>query len=456
MRTIRLIYALKGDEHVAPACRDCRFHFDDRGPDQRNPFQRDRDRILYTSAFRRLGWVTQVVSSWEGEPFHNRLTHTLEVAQIGRRLAEKLIAEQPKEAKALGGLDPDVVEAAALAHDLGHPPFGHTAEKELNRLMVEAGVEDGFEGNAQSFRVVTKLAVRQHGHGGLNLCRATLDAILKYPWHRGPQPPLHLRKWGAYGSESEELEWVRGPEPRDTRKCAEAELMDFADDVAYAVHDVEDFYRAGLIPLDKLVRHEEEVDKFLDGAFASLKRNGQEIPYGQQDCRTAFTELLDTLSVREPYEGKRAQRADLRSMTAGLINRYVGAIKLQVSTGPTEPYVKITEEALKEIFIFKQLTWRYVIENIALASQQYGQQQIMAKLFTIFKQAVDTKQLDIFPASYRDMLEDLRLTGRYDRGKEPLRIVADLLAGLTEQQAVGMYQRLTGMSLGTVMNSIVR
>ena len=153
----------------------------DRTDDHRGPFQRDRDRIIYTSAFRRLAWVTQVVSAYEGDPFHNRLTHTLEVAQIGKRLAEKLLDEQPEEATAIGGLDPEVVEAAALAHDLGHPPFGHAAERELDRLVRESGTSDGFEGNPQSFRVVTKLSVKGRESPGLNLTRATLDAILKYP-----------------------------------------------------------------------------------------------------------------------------------------------------------------------------------------------------------------------------------------------------------------------------------
>ncbi len=179
----------------------------------------------------------------------------------------------------IGGLDPEVVEAAALAHDLGHPPFGHAAERELDKLMRDAGVLDGFEGNAQTFRVLTKLAIRSSDFPGLNLCRATLNAVLKYPWYRQTFPERRQQKWGAYGAESGEFAWVRGPEPRDTRKCAEAELMDFADDIAYAIHDVEDFYRAGLIPLDRLVRYDDEVDKFLEGAFTSLQKSGQTVPY---------------------------------------------------------------------------------------------------------------------------------------------------------------------------------
>ena len=256
-----------------------RLHESSRAEDQRGPFQRDRDRIIYTSAFRRLAWVTQVVSAHEGDPFHNRLTHTLEVAQIGKRLAEKLLKEQPEEVSAVGGVDPEVVEAAALAHDLGHPPFGHAAERELDELVRKAGLLDGFEGNPQSFRVLTKLAVRGHESLGLNLTRATLDATLKYPWYRTSTPPQHGRKWGAYNTESAEFEWVRGSEPRCVQKSAEAELMDFADDIAYAIHDVEDFYRTGLIPLDRLVTNQDEVDKFLAGTFTSLSRIGQEVPF---------------------------------------------------------------------------------------------------------------------------------------------------------------------------------
>src|SRR5207253_7140965 len=124
------------------------------------PSQRDRDRILNAPAFRRLAGVTQVVSAAEGEIFHNRLTHSLEVAQIGRRIAEHLIANQAKDAVALGGLDPETVEAACLAHDLGHPPFGHVAEDELQRLFRKYRDVESFEGNAQSFRILTVLTVR--------------------------------------------------------------------------------------------------------------------------------------------------------------------------------------------------------------------------------------------------------------------------------------------------------
>ena len=157
--------------------------------DQRKPTQRDRDRVLYASAFSRLGGVTQVISSEEGHPFHNRLTHSLKVAQIARRIAERL-KEKQKTPSCISGVDPDACEAAALAHDLGHPPFGHIAEHCLDQLLTKKNTDgdpldsNGFEGNAQSFRIVARLAQRRRKFDGLNLTRSTLDAILKYPWLR--------------------------------------------------------------------------------------------------------------------------------------------------------------------------------------------------------------------------------------------------------------------------------
>lgn len=146
--------------------------------DDRTDFRRDRDIILYTSAFKRLSSITQVVSAETGHAFHNRLSHTLQVAQVGRSLAEKLHIRQPAEAKILG-LDPDVVEASCLAHDLGHPPFGHAGEDTLNRLVGDAA--EGFEGNAQSFRIVSELAFRSDGFQGLNLTRGHPTGDIEIP-----------------------------------------------------------------------------------------------------------------------------------------------------------------------------------------------------------------------------------------------------------------------------------
>lgn len=213
--------------------------------DKRTRPQRDRDRILHSEALRRLANVTQVVDPNEGHIFHNRLTHSLKVAQVAQRLTEKLIAEQSQLARDFC-LDVHVVESAALAHDLGHPPFGHIAETELDRLVKEKGLADGYEGNPQSFRILTKLESRGEDHIGLDLTRATLNGVLKYPRLRAESGDGH-KKWGAYRTEEAIFRWVREWD-FDNVRSIEAELMDLADDIAFSVHDVEDFYRAGLIP----------------------------------------------------------------------------------------------------------------------------------------------------------------------------------------------------------------
>jgi dGTPase len=234
------------------------------GEDQRTPFQRDRDRILYSSAFHRLAGITQIVRAGEFDIFHTRQQHTYKVAQVGRRLAEHRIREQPDEA-ALHGLDPEVVEASCLAHDLGHPPFGHAAEAELDRIVRDPSVvgcsaddaaHDGYEGNAQTFRILTKLAVRYSKDSpGLDLTRATLAATLKYPWLRDLENKQKKSKWSAYTSEQQVFDWAREHCIGDF-KTAEAELMDWADDIAYSVHDLEDFHRVGIIPWSEIISPE--------------------------------------------------------------------------------------------------------------------------------------------------------------------------------------------------------
>ena len=263
---------------MAIADRYTRRHTNDRPIDNRQVAQRDRDRVLYSSALRRLAGVTQVVAASEGHVFHNRLTHTLKVAQVGRRLAEKLLRpfEEAQHAK-LPPLDPDVVETAALVHDIGHPPFGHVAEEQLHTLMRGVArpkaapdgnstepvydADDGFEGNAQSFRTVTTLAAIDRGFAGLNLCAASLAASLKYPWRHQPAAPEDkaFRKWGSYSTEEDDFRFALGLQPPDAIPTAttgqptlEAQVMDWADDITYAVHDAEDLYRAGLVPLDRL------------------------------------------------------------------------------------------------------------------------------------------------------------------------------------------------------------
>jgi dGTPase len=430
--------------------------------DTRSPFQHDRDRILYTSAFRRLGGVTQVVASAEGHVFHNRLTHTLEVAQIARRLAERLAESTEKEVlNGVGGLDADVAEAAALAHDLGHPPFGHIAEDELKDLAKNDG---GFEGNPQSFRIVTNLSLRKREFGGLNLTRATLNAILKYPWHRADHGDRN-RKWGYYETEKEAFDFARDLcPPGDETKSAEAEIMDWSDDVAYAVHDVEDFYRVGLIPLDRLAVDSLERARFFEKTFArwdAEKLNKDfETPKARKTLSDVFTQLMELIPepVRELYTGTRRQRAALRSLTSALIGRYSDGIRLHVPEASNKRRVILSQDMQLELKMLKELTWTYVIRNPRLATQQHGQRKVIRDLFGyFFKAAKDAPGRTIFPVPYKEQLEQLeREYPRGDRKKARVRAVIDLIAGLTEQTALDMHRRLTGVSSGSITDMLLR
>ncbi len=437
--------------HPLKANRADRLH-PDKPSDSRTAGQRDRDRILYTSAFRRLAGVTQVVAADEGHVFHNRLTHSLEVAQFGRRLAEKLIRENPVGAEAVGGVDPDVVESAGLAHDLGHPPFGHVAEQELNQLVTHSKVMSGFEGNAQSFRIITKLALQSSDKAGLNLTRATLNATLKYPWLRGTGGS-HQLKWGAYQTEKRELDWARElAEPGNVDKSAEARLMDWADDVTYAVHDATDFYRAGLIPLDRLasVKDESERKRFLNEVFDRPDKSGFTLGYSDRSLEKVFEDLIIYFPIDEPYQATRDQRADLRSYTSSLIARYINAVELSPSEGVGQRGVSIDPEREKEVIMWKQLTWHYVILNPSLATQQFGQRKIIRDLFdTFLDAATDQKDVNVFPVAYREQIEN----PGSDKDSV-VRTIADLISSFTERQTIALHRRLTGASLGSVLDRV--
>lgn len=342
---------------------------------------------------------------------------------------------------------------------------------------------DGFEANPQTFRIVTKLAVRDEMDLGLNLTRATLNAILKYPWFR-QDSGFKNRKWGAYRTEKKEFKWSRELYPRDERKSAEAELMDLADDIAFATHDVEDFYRAGLIPLDKLVKDSEELyiqlkklkssfsldplvkvenelALFFDGVFKRWEKENIEIRYDKLDLMRVFTELIYFFPINfTKYTGTRIHRANLRNLTSGLIRRYIYAIELQVPTNNSEPRVKINPEREMEIIMLKQLTWHYVISSPSLSTLHYGQKCMIRELFDIFCKAARSSDYRIFPFSSREQLENLdnkiSTKNTNQNFEEEIRIIADMIASLTEQQVINLYQRLTGTSLGSVLDTILR
>jgi dGTPase len=417
--------------------------------DSRSPAQKDRDRVLYTSSFRRLAEVTQVVAADTSHVFHNRLTHSLQVAQVGRRLAERLVKLFPAQVRESDGLDADVVEASCLAHDLGHPPFGHIAEKELNELAGED--IDGFEGNAQSFRIVTRLSQHSPLHRGLDLTRASLAGVLKYPWRRGENPE-NPHKWGAYRAEEKDFEFAISLRQSPLARTIEAEIMDWADDITYSVHDLDDFYRAHKIPLHLLAdrRYDHERGVFFEAAFKRhADRKG--IWADSASLREAFNEVMVGLfPLRSAYTGSWLERAHLRDFTSQLIGRYVGGTRLATATNGSS-FLAIDEHLRLEVAMLKELTWVYVIEAPALVSQQFGQRVAIRGLFKIYSDAASSeKTFHLFPKYYRQALEDASGNDVQIR-----RIIIDLIAGMTETQALAMHSRLTGVSVGSGLEEIV-
>lgn len=411
--------------------------------DQRQPFERDRDRILYSSAFHRLSGITQIVRSGEADVFHTRQQHSIKVAQVGRRLAQHCMTKYPKLA-AKHGIDPEVVEAACLGHDLGHPPFGHVGEAELNKLVEGKGDSDGFEGNAQSFRVLTKLIVRFRPAPGLDLTRATLAACLKYPWFRDKNIEKKSSKWSAYQTEREDFEFAR-EFCKDEAQTPEAALMDWADDIAYSVHDLEDFHRCDAIPWNLILDQDngEVLVERANEAWYGAPRNSK------GKLRDALRHIREILSlyeavISEPYEGSREQRRALRTLTSSLIGRYIKATKL---SGGKKP-ILVSDELEVEVKILKQITRDYIISNPSLAAQQFGQRKVIKNIFDAIICNSDETYPNFLPKRLR-YLWDLS-------DNSTARFAADCISSLTENEIVGLHGRLFGTASGSVLDPIVR
>lgn len=375
-----------------------------------------------------------MVAASSGYVFHNRLTHSLQVAQVARRLAEKLRLDYPSQFGAAFTIDPDVVEAAAMAHDLGHPPFGHVIEEELDELSKKFG---GFEGNAQSFRIICRLAFHSPTSKGLDLTRATLSAVLKYPWLKGENKGKP-RKWGAYESESKQFRFAR-KSLKGFAQTPEAFLMDWADDITYSVHDLEDFYRAGRIPLHLLGGRDDSERQYFFSKMEErqLALGNSAISVEMPALRDIFKDLMFTFPPMQPYRGTERQRTQLRSFTGFLIDRYINSVKL--IPNKTAFDVVVAKEFRDEVSLLKELTWSYVIQDPALATQQMGQRNMVCTLYEAYANAALRKsEWRLFPAYYQERLQYA------DHDSEKLRVCVDLIAGMTEVQVHRVFARITG------------
>lgn len=457
----------------------------------RNQFERDIDRILYSDAFRRLKGVTQVARSGESYTYHTRLTHSLKVSQVGRRLAKYLLEYHNKDRRVNGTsvvvdgdeifINPVVVGAAALAHDLGHPPFGHAVETELDHQISRRGIDEGFEGNPQSFRILNSVETNAlysdypEGKGrGLNLTKAVLNATLKYPWEKGATIPRDYYpsgkyntddKFGFYSTEREFFDWIREDQEEYVRS-PEAELMDWADDVTYAVHDVIDFYQAGLIPLHEILQETSERERFISHFNKSKPNQITDHVDPDQFLNDLTSRGLDDKLMKQKFRASRETKALVDRFRSLLISDYLdvpNTVRVRPSSeGPfNRPIIDIDEQMRSRVELLKELTFYYVIENPALMSQQHGQRRVVATIFDAFLAASDPGYDSEF-GEYRKYEEKIiplpfrnDLINSDDR-RERVRLIADTITKMTEQQTIELFNRITGRSPGSLQDQIIR
>ncbi|NBE53861.1 deoxyguanosinetriphosphate triphosphohydrolase [Streptomyces boluensis] len=410
----------------------------------RTAFQRDRARVLHSSALRRLAGKTQVVTpgtlprtrglggpgeGWDASP-RTRLTHSLECAQVGRELGAAL------------GCDPDLVETACLSHDLGHPPFGHNGEQALNEFAADCG---GFEGNAHSLRLLTRIEPKRFVHSeatgglvsvGLNLTRGALDAATKYPWPRGAHPtdPASA-KFGVYDDDRPVFDWIRKGAPGH-RTCFEAQVMDWSDDVAYSVHDVEDGLHAGHIDPNWLHAEPERQEIF---AVA----RGRYVPEDTDpaELAAALDRLLDQEWWPHGYDGTAVAQARLKDATSQLIGRFClaaeGATRARHGNGPLTRYAAelvVPIETRHECAVLKAVADRYVMQRDEQERLRADQRVVIAELAAALT-ARAPRDLDPQFRALFDAAPD-------DTARK--RVVVDQIAALTDASARSLHARLTG------------
>ncbi len=381
--------------------------------DTRSAFARDRARVLHSAALRRLADKTQVVGPNDGDTPRTRLTHSLEVAQIARGIGAGL------------DLDPDLCDLAGLCHDIGHPPYGHNGENALNEVAEACG---GFEGNAQTLRILTRLEPKivseEEESFGLNLSRAALDAACKYPWAKTNADGSINKKYSAYDEDAEILAWIRqGHE--DLRPPIEAQVMDFSDDIAYSVHDVEDGIVSGRIDL-KVLWDLVELAALADKGAAAFGGSPAELIEGAASLRE-----LPVVAAAADFDFSLRSYAALKAMTSELVGRYVGSTiestkktHAGIDVGRMHGDLIIPETAASEVKLLKTLAVLYVMDDPGHLARQNRQRD---RIFRVFDYLVLGA-----PGSLDPMYRQWFIEANSE--SEQIRVIVDQIASMTESR----------------------
>ncbi|MER7795976.1 dGTP triphosphohydrolase [Microbacterium sp. NPDC096154] len=510
--------------HDAPAtdatqaCPDPRLRR--RAPEVLDEFQRrerhpeyrvDLERIRFSPYFSRLSAVTQVISqTGAGLAVHNRLTHSVKVSAVARAIAVQVSHDSGTTGRVvaqLGGCDPVVAQAGAAAHDLGHPPFGHLGEQALDRLAQDRfGLSEGFEGNAQTFRIVTRLDEHDRAGTGLNLTAAVRAAVLKYPWLRregqhavgGPDTPRGLtpsspgggaNKFSVYALDLHELHDARSAYPaiapfQQTLECA---VMDIADDIAYSLHDLDDFYRAGLLNQVTIAsefrawrRERAELAQAEPGELRRTSRIpgrslellwrrladkdpwvADEDAFAEAVARVNDDVVEGLLSV--PFDGSLHAERSLSQFTSGWINRLQHSVTVSAEPPVRSAHVTLSTAAWHEVAVLKFLHQRFILERPDLAVYQRGQASVLERLVDGFAAWLDDphdvrraprRLLDLVDLASEDLArlrrEDPDLLDAEDGSDLRLRArgraIIDYVAALTDAQAMHLDAMINGGS----------
>lgn len=419
----------------------------------RDCYDIDRTRILHSAAFRRLQSKTQVIGIGEGDFYRTRLTHSMEVANLGRGIVQTLHSRHPGESDLFP--TPNLIESICFSHDFGHPPFGHNGEVALNALMQDAG---GFEGNGQTLRILSRLESKTSDHG-LNLTRRTLLGVLKYPCkyssvaRQTEALPNHLRAENIapklckppkcyLDSETDVVQWILQPFSETDRalfqsqnaptadahgkslhKSLDCSIMELADDISYSVHDLEDGIALGLIRKEHLVE--------LSNVFNTSWGKEWE---------------LDQL-VEKLYDEKQSKGIDRKWAIGALVHALIGSINLVENSSFSHRILKfnakLENEAKQVVELIKGVALKHVIGLQTVQTLEFRGRHLVLEIF----KALNSDPEKLMPEYFVDIYK-----GAAQHSKR--RVVCDYVAGMTDNYATKMYERLFVPRLGTVFEKL--